>query len=159
MAVMPPYCTSLNKKFPKLDRFGDMAGKPNESYLNADLFAKAFLTPCEPVRHAIGLLMFEFSRFWPTDYEHGRDFVADLDKFLGQLRKGWPYGVEMRNRRLEDRRHAVIRLMSRENHEGVGDWVPRRPHQICEASSPCVTNLYAAYPCSPVPPPKTHGRE
>ena len=42
--------------------------------------------------------MFEFSRFWPTDYEHGRDFIADLDKFLGQLPKGWPYGVEMRNR-------------------------------------------------------------
>jgi hypothetical protein len=36
--------------------------------------------------------------FWPTDYEHGRDFIADLDKFLGQLLKGWPYGVEMRNR-------------------------------------------------------------
>jgi uncharacterized protein YecE (DUF72 family) len=86
------------KKFPRLDRFGDMAGKPNDSYLNADLFAKAFLKPCEAVRHAIGLLMFEFSRFWPTDYEHGRDFVADLDKFLGKLPEGWPYGIEMRNR-------------------------------------------------------------
>src|ERR1035437_3285621 len=32
------------------------------------------------------------------DYEHGRDFIADLDKFLGQLPMGWPYGVEMRNR-------------------------------------------------------------
>jgi uncharacterized protein YecE (DUF72 family) len=42
--------------------------------------------------------MFEFSRFWPTDYEHGRDFIADLDRFLGELPKGWPYGVEMRNR-------------------------------------------------------------
>jgi hypothetical protein len=42
--------------------------------------------------------MFEFSRFWLTDYEHGRDFVADLDKFLGALPKGWPYGIEMRNR-------------------------------------------------------------
>lgn len=86
------------KKFPKLDRFGDQAGKPNENFLNADLFVKAFLKPCESVRHAIGLLMFEFSRFWTTDYEHGRDFVADLDKFLGALPKGWPYGIEMRNR-------------------------------------------------------------
>ena len=32
------------------------------------------------------------------DYEHGRDFITDLEKFLGQLPKGWPYGVEMRNR-------------------------------------------------------------
>ena len=59
---------------------------------------KAFLTPCECVRPYVGLVMFEFSRFWPTDYEHGRDFIADLDKFLGQLPKGWPYGVELRNR-------------------------------------------------------------
>jgi hypothetical protein len=29
---------------------------------------------------------------------HGRDFVADLDRFLGQLPKSWPYAVEMRNR-------------------------------------------------------------
>ncbi len=86
------------KKFPKLDRFGERAGKPNESFLNADLFVKAFLGPCEPVRSSIGLLMFEFSRFWPTDYEHGRDFLADLDGFLGRLPTGWPYGVEMRNR-------------------------------------------------------------
>jgi uncharacterized protein YecE (DUF72 family) len=31
------------KKFPKLDRFGQLAGKPNENFLNAELFAKAFL--------------------------------------------------------------------------------------------------------------------
>jgi serine/threonine protein kinase len=51
-------------------RFGQQAGKPNENCLNAELFAKAFLKPCEAVRPAIGLLMFEFSRFWPSDYEH-----------------------------------------------------------------------------------------
>ena len=76
------------KKFPNLDRFGDLAGKPNENFLDAELFVKAFLKPCESVRSNVGLLMFEFSRFWPTDYEHGRDFIADLDKFLGQLAQG-----------------------------------------------------------------------
>src|ERR1039457_5172447 len=86
------------KKYPNLDRFGQQAGKPNENFLNADLFVKAFIKPCEAVRANVGLLMFEFSRFWPTDYEHGRDFIADLDKFLGQLPKGWPYGLEMRNK-------------------------------------------------------------
>jgi hypothetical protein len=84
------------KTLPKLDRFCEQAGKPNENFLNADLFVKAFLKPCECVRSKIGLLMFEFSRFWPTVYEHGRDFGADLDKFLGRLPIGWPYGVEMR---------------------------------------------------------------
>ncbi|SPE52290.1 conserved hypothetical protein [Verrucomicrobia bacterium] len=86
------------KKFPNLSRFGEQAGKPNENFLNPDLFVKAFLGPCESVRSAVGLLMFEFSRFWPSDYQHGREFVADLDKFLSQLPKGWPYAVEMRNR-------------------------------------------------------------
>jgi uncharacterized protein YecE (DUF72 family) len=86
------------KQFPNLPRFGDQAGKPNESYLNPALFADEFLRPCESIRSHVGLLMFEFSRFWPADYRHGRDFVADLDKFLGQLPKGWPYGIELRNR-------------------------------------------------------------
>lgn len=86
------------KKFPNLDRFGDLAGKANENFLNADLFIKGFLQPCESIRANVGLLMFEFSRFWVTDYQHGRDFVADLDKFLGRLPSGWPYAVELRNR-------------------------------------------------------------
>jgi uncharacterized protein YecE (DUF72 family) len=86
------------KKFPKLARFGDLAGKQNDNFLNAELFVKGFLKPCEAIRSNLGLLMFEFSRFWLTDYEHGRDFIADLDRFLGQLPKGWPYGVEIRNR-------------------------------------------------------------
>lgn len=86
------------KKFPNLDRFGAKAGQPNPDFLNAGLFATAFLGPCEQVREKVGVLMFEFSRFHTKDYEHGRDFVSDLDKFLGKLPKGWQYGVEMRNR-------------------------------------------------------------
>lgn len=85
------------KKFSNLPRFGERAGKLNEHFLDARLFERAFLNPCEPFRKNIGLLMFEFSRFYPSDYEHGCDFVADLDKFLGTLPKGWPYGIEMRN--------------------------------------------------------------
>ena len=86
------------RKFPKLARFGAKAGQHNANFLNADLFATTFLKPCEYIRPKIGVLMFEFSRFYPSDYEHGRDFVADLDTFLGKLPKGWPYAVEMRNK-------------------------------------------------------------
>jgi uncharacterized protein YecE (DUF72 family) len=86
------------KKFPNLARFGAKAGQPNPDFLNAELFASQFLQPCERIRKKVGVLMFEFSRFWPSDYEHGRDFVGDLDKFLGKLPKGWPYAVEMRNK-------------------------------------------------------------
>ena len=86
------------KKFTNLPRFGLRAGKPNENFLNAGLFASAFLKPCEPFKKRVGLLIFEFSRFYPSDYQHGRDFVADLEAFLGKLPKGWPYGVEIRNK-------------------------------------------------------------
>ena len=85
------------KQFPNLHRFGAEAGRPNADFLNADLFGTAFLGPCEAIREKIGVLMFEFSRFWPVDYARGRDFLADLDVFLGKLPKGWPYAVEMRN--------------------------------------------------------------
>lgn len=85
------------KKFPNLDRFGVKAGQPNKDFLNADLFTTAFLKPCEDIRSKVGVLMFEFSRFWPADYKQGRDFVCDLDGFLGKLPKGWPYAVELRN--------------------------------------------------------------
>jgi uncharacterized protein YecE (DUF72 family) len=86
------------KKFPNLPRFGVRAGKTNEHFLNADLFAAAFLKPCEAILDKVGVLLFEFSRFWIGDYEHGRDFVGDLDRFLAQLPRGWPYAVELRNR-------------------------------------------------------------
>jgi len=85
------------KRFPNLDRFGDQAGKPNENFLNGTLFTSDFLRPCEAIRPKVGLLMFEFSRFWEGDYQHGRDFVAALDQFLTALPRGWPYGVELRN--------------------------------------------------------------
>ena len=66
--------------------------------MNAGLFERQFLVPGEAIRQNVGVLIFEFSQFFPNDYEHGRDFVADLDKFLGALPKGWPYAIEMRNK-------------------------------------------------------------
>lgn len=86
------------RRFSNLPRFGIRAGKANENFLNAELFNRAFLKPCESIRPNIGVMMFEFSRFYPSDYEHGRDFVADLDRFFADLPKGWPYAVEMRNK-------------------------------------------------------------
>jgi uncharacterized protein YecE (DUF72 family) len=86
------------KKFPNLARFGERAGKVNERFLDASLFVNGFLRPCETIRNNVGVLIFEFTRFWPSDYRHGRDFVADLDGFLGKLPKGWPYAVELRNK-------------------------------------------------------------
>jgi uncharacterized protein YecE (DUF72 family) len=86
------------RNFPNLDRFGAKAGKRNENFLNADLFASAFLKPCETIRPHVGVIMFEFSRFYPADYPKGADFVADLEGFLSALPSGWPYGIELRNK-------------------------------------------------------------
>lgn len=86
------------KRFPNLPRFGGRAGKLNAQFLNADLFASAFLGACEPFRSKIGVLMFEFSQFHSGDFARGREFVAALDEFLAKLPRGWRYGVELRNR-------------------------------------------------------------
>ena len=85
------------RTFPNLDRFGAKAGRRNPDFLNVDLFATEFLKPCEAIRRHVGVLMFEFSRFWTSDYAHGRDFLSDLDRFLEQLPQGWPFAIEMRN--------------------------------------------------------------
>ena len=85
------------KRFPRISRLGRRAGLANENFLHADLFASAFLGPCEPFRRNIGLLMFEFSHFSQADYAHGREFAEALDHFLTRLPTGWRYGVEIRN--------------------------------------------------------------
>lgn len=85
------------RKFPNQPRHGSRAGQENRNFLNAGLFESMFLKPCEEFRRNVGLLMFEFSHFYKSDFEHGRDFVAVLDQFLEKLPKGWPYGVEIRN--------------------------------------------------------------
>ena len=86
------------KKFTNLPRFGHRAGKPNENFFNADLFASAFIKPFEAYQSNVGMFIFEFSKFYATDYQLGREFVADLDRFLGGIPKGWRYGVEIRNK-------------------------------------------------------------
>ncbi len=107
------------KRFTNLPRFGIKAGRPNSNFLNAELFVNAFLRPCEPFRNNVGLLMFEFSRFYSTDYQHGRDFVADLDSFLSKLPQGWNYGVEIRNKDWLQpdyfnvlKRHGVVHVLN-----------------------------------------------
>ncbi len=107
------------KKFPNLDRFGPQAGRTNEHFLDAQLFINSFLSPCKAIRSKIGLIMFEFSQFWPTDYVRGRDFMNALDQFFTQLPKDWPYAVEIRNRTFLHpeyftmlRRHCVTHIFN-----------------------------------------------
>ena len=85
------------KKFPNLPKFGLRAGEVNQDFLNAELFAEAFLKTCEPYRSKVGLLMFEFGRFHKADFSVA-GFSQALDTFFGKLPKDWPYGIEIRNR-------------------------------------------------------------
>jgi uncharacterized protein YecE (DUF72 family) len=86
------------KKFHNQPRFGKMAGMQNPHFLDPAAFERGFLRPLESIRPKVGILMFEFSKFYPSDFEHGRDFVLYLDAFLSKIPKGWPYGIEMRNK-------------------------------------------------------------
>lgn len=86
------------KRFPNLPRFGVRAGEANRNFLNAALFTSHFLGPLERHRNQVGVVMFEFSRFYPADFARGREFIDALEPFLAQLPKGWDYGVEIRNK-------------------------------------------------------------
>lgn len=107
------------KRFPNLPRFGTRAGQPNQHFLDADLFERAFLRPCGTLLPKVGMLIFEFSKFYSADFEHGRDFIAALDNFLGRISPEWLYGVELRNRHwlVPDyfamlRRHGVAHVLN-----------------------------------------------
>ena len=133
------------KHFANLPRHGPRAGQPNANFLNAELFTREFLKPCEPFRKNIGLLMFEFSKFYPADFARGRDFVEALDGFLAKLPGGWPYGVEIRNRNFLHpdyfaalARHGVTHLFN--------SWsdMPPVPEQMTLAASRTLPNTLAA---------------
>ena len=50
------------KHFPNQQRHGERAGKPNENFLNAELFADSFLGPMSPYREKIGVIMSKIQR-------------------------------------------------------------------------------------------------
>ncbi len=133
------------KKFPNMARFGAKAGQANPNFLNPELFESTFLKPCESIRSKIGVLMFEFSRFWPNDYSHGRDFIADLDKFLNALPMDWPYAIELRNHKWLTpeyfdclTRHGITHVFN------SWDAMPSVAEQMAIPSSRTNPKLYAA---------------
>ncbi len=88
------------KRFPHHRRHGPRAGKPNENFLNADLFALAFIKPCESIRARVGIIMFEFSHMYQSDFKHVDAFVEALDSFFGRLPKGLAFGDRVAQRGL-----------------------------------------------------------
>lgn len=133
------------KQFPRLPRFGKRAGMRNEHFLNAELFAKAILEPYEAIRGKVGLLMFEFSRLGPDEFERGSQFVAALDEFLGKLPRGWPYAVELRNRTwLRPEYFAVLAKHGATHIYNAWTDMPPVPEQVALADSETNPSLLAA---------------
>lgn len=83
--------------WPRHPRYGDRAGAPNPSFLDAHAFIELFIKLLEPYRERVEVLIFEFGAFPRNIYEREEDFVMDLDRFLGQLPRDWRYAVEIRN--------------------------------------------------------------
>jgi uncharacterized protein YecE (DUF72 family) len=133
------------KKFPSLPRFGPRAGQLNGHFLKAEVFERGFLQPCQAIRPQVGLLIFEFSRFYPADYGQGRDFVAALDSFLAQLPPGWPYAVEMRNQHWLQQEYFDCLSRHRVAHV-YNSWTDMPPisEQMALAGSRTNPNLVAA---------------
>ena len=139
-------CSDLTfKQFPQLPRFGRRAGQSNPHFLDAGLFANAFLAPCETIRSKVGLLTFEFSRFGPGEFERGSFFVEALDQFLEKLPRGWPYGVELRNRQwLRPEYFAVLARHGVTHIYNAWTDVPTVPEQMALPGSETNPSLLAA---------------
>ena len=84
-------------QWPGHDRYGERAGRKNESFLDAELFKSAFLKPLEKYRGHVASLIFEFGTFGRKEFAGANDFAPLLDTFLGELPRGLNYSVEIRN--------------------------------------------------------------
>ena len=85
------------KRYPNLPRHGANAGKENPDFLNLELFEDAFIRPVEALGKKCGVIIFEFSAFYPNSGVTYEKFVSLMDGFLGSLPKGYAYAVEIRN--------------------------------------------------------------
>ena len=102
-------------QWPAHARYGARGGQMNETYLDADVFDRAFARALEPYRERVGVLIFEFG----TMAQRLDEFTPQLENFLSRLPKGFRYAVEIRNRDFLDplyfdtlRRHNVAHVFN-----------------------------------------------
>ena len=81
------------------DRWGDHAGQLNPDFLNVGKFVAEFLRRLELLQERLGPIIFEFSPIRWSDITP-KQFLKQLDEFLGELPSGFLYSVEVRNREL-----------------------------------------------------------
>jgi uncharacterized protein YecE (DUF72 family) len=85
------------RRYPNLPRHGASAGKVNPDFLNLELFEDAFLAPLAALGKKCGVIIFEFSTFYPNAGITYGQFVELIDDFLRRLPRDFRYAVELRN--------------------------------------------------------------
>jgi uncharacterized protein YecE (DUF72 family) len=117
--------------WPQHARYGRRAGEPNEHFLDATLFDRAFATPLRPHRRKVAVLIFEFGPHTAKEFPIAADFWMRLERFLAALPEGWRYAVEIRNP--EYLAPDYFALLSRHNVAHVFNawtWMPTVAEQI-----------------------------
>ncbi len=83
--------------WPKHARYGQRAGRENEHFLDARVFARHFTRLLEPHKDRVGPLIFEFGTFNKSTFPDAVVFMAKIEPFLAALPGGFLYAVELRN--------------------------------------------------------------
>jgi uncharacterized protein YecE (DUF72 family) len=83
--------------WPSHARYGPRAGQPNEHFLDAKLFERAFADLLAPYQDRIATLIFEFGTFNRKLFATPDHFFERLEGFLSALPGGYRYAVEIRN--------------------------------------------------------------
>ncbi|MSR65033.1 MAG: DUF72 domain-containing protein [Verrucomicrobiae bacterium] len=120
--------------FPNHDRYGVNRGKPNENFLNADLFRREYVDRLAPYRDQVGAIVFQFPQFSKSTQTKMGGFANRLEDFLGRLPTDLRYGIELRTESLLDadyfgclQRHRVAHTFnSWTRMPTVGDQLARR---------------------------------
>ena len=85
------------KVFPMHPRYGQQAGKENQSFLDHHMLREMFLRPLAAYGEKTALLIFEFGAFGRRSFAELGEFVDRLDPFLAALPPEFRYAVEIRN--------------------------------------------------------------
>jgi uncharacterized protein YecE (DUF72 family) len=85
------------KMYPRHARYGALAGRENESFLDSHMLHEMFLRPLLPYREKTALLIFEFGAFGQRSFSELGEFLDRLDPFLAALPPEFRYAVEIRN--------------------------------------------------------------
>jgi uncharacterized protein YecE (DUF72 family) len=119
------------KMFPRHARYGALAGKENEAFLDSHMLQEMFLRPLLPYREKTALLIFEFGAFGPRSFEGVGEFLDRLDPFLTALPPEFRYAVEIRNPEFLERDYfACLRARGVAHVYNAWSKMPELRHQM-----------------------------